>query len=257
MLYFDNFFNSPILVAKLFNKGIYCLGTVGSDRKNMAVMKKGKDMKRGDIHFQYANNVVAVRWFDNWGVIMVGTCLEECDKTSTVSRKVKGQSAKIAVPCPEIIKDYDSGMGDVDLLDQKTAAYKLDRKSSGGRYYLKLFFHLMDISVVNSHIIYKELNPKGMELLDFKIDLAKSLVGTYNIRSRNTPASHVSRREVLPASVLLHLPVLQQTRGKCRYCYTGGIENKTYTKCNTCGVFLCLISGNNPRNCFANFHTKI
>ena len=60
-------------------------------------------------------------------------------------------------------------MGGVDLLDQKVAAYKLDRKSSGGRYYLRLFFDLMDISVVNSHIIYKELNPKGMELLDFKI----------------------------------------------------------------------------------------
>ena len=134
---------------------------------------------------------------------MVGTCLEESDKISTISRRVKGQSAKIPVPCPEIIKDYNSGMGGVDLLDQKTAAYKLDSKPSGGCYYLRLFFDLMDISVVNSHIIYKELNPKGMELLDFKIVLAKSLVGTYNSRSRNTPASHVSRREVLPASVSL------------------------------------------------------
>ena len=34
----------------------------------------------------------------------------------------------------------------------------------------------MDISVVNPHITYKELNPKGMELLDFKIVLAKSLI---------------------------------------------------------------------------------
>ena len=219
-------------------------------------MKKDKDMKRGDMDFQYAN-VVAVKWFDNRGVTLVDTCLEECNKISTVSHRVKGQSAKIPVPFPETIKDYNSGMGGVDLLDQKTAAYKLDRKSSGGRYYVKLFFHLMDISVVNSHIIYKELNPKGMELLDFKIVLAKLLVGTYNSRSRNTPASHVSRQEVLPANVPLHLPVLQQTRGKCRYCYTGVIENKTYIKCNTCGVFLCLISGNNPRNCFVNFHTEI
>ena len=220
-------------------------------------MKKDKDMKRGDVDFQYANNVAAVKWFDNRGVTMVGTCLEECDKISTVSRKVKGQSAKIPVPCPEIIKDYNSGMGGVDLLDQKTAAYKLDHKSSGGRYYLRLFFDFMDISVVTSHVIDKELNPKGMELLDFKVVLAKSLVGTYNSRSQNTRGSHVSRREVLPASAPLHLPVLQQTRGQCRYCYTGGIENKTYIKCNTCGVFLCLISGNNPRNCFVNFHTDI
>ena len=96
-----------------------------------------------------------------------------------------------------------------------------------------------------------------MELLDLKIVLAKSLAGTYNSRSWNTPASHVSRREVLPASVLLHLPVLQQTRGKCRYCYTGGIEKKTSIKYNAWGVFLCLVSGNNPRHCFANFHAEI
>ena len=145
---------------------------------------------------------------------MVGTCLEECDKISTVSRRVKGQSAKIPVPCPEIIKDYNSGMGGVDLLDQKTAAHKLDRKSSDGRYYLRLFFDLMDISVANLHIIYKELNNKGMELLDFKIVLAKSLVGKYNSCSRNTPC------------------ILSRTiASKCtssspsRCCYAGGTEN--------------------------------
>ena len=137
MLYFDNFFNSTTLVEKLFDRGTYCLGTVRSDRKHMPIMKKDKDIKRGDIDFQYANNVVAVKWFDNCGVTMVGTYLEECNKVSTVTRRVKGQSANIPVPCPEIIKDYNSGMGGVDLLDQKAAAYKLDRKSSSGRYYLR------------------------------------------------------------------------------------------------------------------------
>ena len=79
----------------------------------------------------------------------------------------------------------------------------------------------MGISVVSSDAIYKALYPKGMELLYFKIVLAKSLIGTYNSRSRNTPVCHVSRREVLLASVPLHLPVLQTTIGKYRYCYTG------------------------------------
>ena len=144
----------------------------------MAVIKKDKDIERDYIDFQYANNVVAVKWFDNRGVIMVGTSLEKCNIESTDTRRVKGQSTKIPAPCPEIVKDYKSGMGDVDLLDQKTAAYKLDRKSSGGRYYLRLFFDLMDISVVNSHAICKALYANGMEFLDFKIVLAKSLIGT-------------------------------------------------------------------------------
>ena len=97
-------------------------------------------MKRGDIDFQCANNVVAVKWIDNRGVTMVGTCLQECNKISTVTCRVRGQSAKVPVPCPEIIKDSNSGISGVDLLDQKPAVYKLDRKSSGGRYYLWIIF---------------------------------------------------------------------------------------------------------------------
>ena len=80
-------------------------------------------------------------------------------------------------------------MGGVDLLDQKTAAYKLERKSTGGRYYLRLFFDLMDISAANLHAIFKVLHPNGMELLDFKIVLAKSLIDTYNSESWNAPVS--------------------------------------------------------------------
>ena len=34
-------------------------------------------MKRSDIDSQYTNNVVAVKYIDNCGATMVGTCLEE------------------------------------------------------------------------------------------------------------------------------------------------------------------------------------
>ena len=70
-------------------------------------------VKRDDIGFQHANNVVTVKWFDNCGVTMIGTCLVECNKVSTVTRKVKRQSTKIPVPCPE------------------TAAYKFERHLVG------------------------------------------------------------------------------------------------------------------------------
>ena len=76
----------------------------------------------------------------------------------------------------------------------------------------------MDISVVKSHVIYKVLYPKGMELLDFKVVLVKLLIGMYNSHSRNTSVSHVSLREVPLASVPLYLTGLQTTRGKCIYC---------------------------------------
>ena len=74
-------------------------------------------------------------------------------------------------------------MGGVYLPDQKTAAHKLDHKSSGD---------LMDNSVLGLDPIYKVLQTKGLELLDLKIVLAKTLIGTHNSLSQNTPVIHVS-----------------------------------------------------------------
>ena len=81
---------------------------------------------------------------------------------------------------PRDYQRYNSGMGGVDFFNQQTAAYKLDRNSSAGRYFLRLFFDLIDSSVVSSHAIYKVLYPKEIELLDLKIALAKLLIGTYD-----------------------------------------------------------------------------
>ena len=61
-LYFKNFFNSPALVVKLFDKRIYCIGTVRTDRKNMIVMNT---MERVDIDFEYADQIAAMKWYDN------------------------------------------------------------------------------------------------------------------------------------------------------------------------------------------------
>ena len=62
-------------------------------------MKKDNAMRRGDIDFQYADNVVAVKWYDNCAVTLVLTCLEGCNQISSVSCRVKDKSAKMPVSC--------------------------------------------------------------------------------------------------------------------------------------------------------------
>ena len=71
----------------------------------------------------------------------------------------------------------------VDLMDQHTAAYLLDRKSSV-RFYLCIFFDLMGIAFVNSYLIYNMKHSNELSLLDYKIVVAKNLIqfsSTYNI----------------------------------------------------------------------------
>ena len=53
-VYFDNFFNSPKLIEKLFQKVIYGIGTVQVNRKEMVKMIDYKQMKRGDCKFPFS-----------------------------------------------------------------------------------------------------------------------------------------------------------------------------------------------------------
>ena len=68
------------------------------------------------------------------GFVRVEACQRSEDKNSVTN--------------PEMIKNYSSGLGGVDLPDQKTAGYRSDCKSSGRRCYLWLIFDLMDVCMV-------------------------------------------------------------------------------------------------------------
>ena len=190
-LVFDKFFNSPLLINKLFGESIYVIGTVRSNRKHMPKLKDDKKMARGDSDFQFSKNVICCKWFDNKLVLLLATNIEGMDGTSNVMRRSKGSATKTPVLCPNIIKMYNSSMGGVDVIGQKTAAYQLDCKSKF-TFYLRMFFDLIDIAIGNSHIVYTKLG-NSIFLLDFKIVVAKSLIGRYSNRQRSFPLSRTSK----------------------------------------------------------------
>ena len=64
-------------------------------------------------------------------------------------------------------------MNDVDTMDQKAAAYRLDRKSKY-HFYLRFLFDLTDVTHVNSHVVYMKL-VDDISLLNLKIVMVKAL----------------------------------------------------------------------------------
>ena len=93
---------------------------------------------------------MACKWMDNQSVLLLSSAREEgMNEISSVQRREKGLKTKSSVPCPKVFKLYNSDMGVVDLMDQRTAAYCLERKSSV-RFYLRVFFVLMDFACDNS-----------------------------------------------------------------------------------------------------------
>ena len=71
---------------------------------------------------------------------------------SNVLMNIWQNSKDVTVSGPNIIKVYNNSMDGVDIMDQKTAAYRLSRKSKY-HFYLSMLFDLMDITHVNSHIV--------------------------------------------------------------------------------------------------------
>ena len=70
-VFFDNFFTCPALLVKRLEMRTYTTGTVRTKRKNMPVLKHGKEMKRGKNDWFSSNYLSAIKWMDNMSVILL------------------------------------------------------------------------------------------------------------------------------------------------------------------------------------------
>ena len=140
----------------------------------------------------------------------------------------------------KVIKLYNSGMGGVDLMNQRTAGYHLDRKSSV-RFYLRIFFDLMDIVCVNSYLVYNMKYPNKLFLLDYKSVVTKNLIQYHQGRKRTVPLLGLSKRKNQPEFMDNHghLPDYQAMQKRWGYCAMYCKENRTFVICLACNIPLC------------------
>ena len=159
-------------------------------------------------------------------------------------------------------------MGGIDAFDSFISLYRTKIKSTT-KYYLKIYFHMMDLFLVNSWLLYRRDyfdiadHPKGsypMPLWDFKAEVGETLCKRYVLvkRPRSSRLSEELRAKTkrgptatIPVESVRrdgadHLPKKSATRGRCkRGC---GYAPKTY--CVKCNVNLCILD----RDCFYDFH---
>ncbi|XP_040264689.1 piggyBac transposable element-derived protein 4-like [Bufo bufo] len=239
---------------------IYLCGTVRVDRKNMPKnLKADKEMKRGDVDTMSANGITCVKWMDNRSVTLLSNFLTcKKDDMTHVLRRQAGCAEKLHIPCPTIVTIYNKYMGGVDLMDQKKVSYETDRRSKI-KFYLRIFFDLLDIAVNNSHCIYIQANEerhpecKAITPLEYRQMIARSLVGGYSNRQRKAPSAPVrSSRSVLPAPKPKHSMIRSDRRKRCAQRAKHVNENRTDSLCDTCKVHLCYTK---TRNCFADYHS--
>ena len=98
----------------------------------------------------------------------------------TISRRQKTGS-RVDVPCPEAVRLY-MFMAGVDKNDQLREYYALRTKST--KNYRYIFWFLFDVAIVNAFILYQRVPTVGKKLTlkEFRVELAKQMISTYNSR---------------------------------------------------------------------------
>ena len=176
-------------------------------------------------------------------------------QTQQTERRVKGSKDKVKVTCPSFIQEYNQFMGVGDLSDQMKVTYEVDRRSKF-RFYLRVLFDFLDIAVVNPKIVYnKTESAPSLSSLDFRYSIAQSMIRKFSSRKRAVPLSRPSKRSRGPSfDIMDHLPDFAPSRVRCAFSSSKNVESRTYVRCITCNIALCL---QKTRNCFQQYHTKL
>ena len=251
-LFIDNFYTSPILAFDLFARKTHLTGTLDRSQKHVPsevqdcykkLSEKGK--QRGEGLYVRDGCTVYSTWRDTKCITVLSTKYPGYSDT-TVKRNTKderGHHQKSDVPIPSPVFYYNKHMGGVDKSDQLIHYYNVLRSSK--KYWKTLFFHFIDIAVVNSYIIHQEKEKNPLSHYKFRENLVRSLSGVIP----ESPLSAESKPDSSSqCSLLEHYPVMLTQRARCVYCK---ITNQaTHFTTRNCKTPLCFID----RDCFLKWH---
>lgn len=257
-VYFDNYFTSLPLLRKLRSEKILACGTIRAHRQGIPVdMKTDKSMKRGETDWRITDDGISFfKWKDK-RIVTIASNFHMPDM-GTVDRKKKN-GEKETITCPNVIKDYNANMGYVDKADMLKTTYQIDRKSR--KWWPRILWHFVDVSIVNSFIIYNEnYKHTNMTLKEFRLSIVTGLVGASTETPRiGRPSGDMPQSQFKPNIPLekrwdraSHMPLHSNSR-RCALCSSRAEQHRTRWSCTICKVGLCL---NDKKNCFEKFHRK-
>ena len=266
-LYCDNYYTSPALFLALRNLGFGACGTVNSNRRGIPACIKAKDkMKKGEVKVESTDGVLALKWMDKRPVCMLSTI--HGDEMVTKRRRTRLAEGGVEdINKPLVVAEYNTYMGGVDKADQLLSYYPFSHRTV--KWWKRAFFHLLDVALVNSYIMYTESTQIGRKLTheQFRVEVAKGLLLQVGISEGGLEGSEID----LPHCVVTTIPeplrltgrhfperLAPCSSGRPRQCVCVVCSNKkgrrkvtSIYQCKICKLCMCITP------CFELYHTKV
>ena len=150
---------------------------------------------------------------------------------------------------PHVVERYNRPMGYVDSSDHMANSHSMNQHTF--KWTMKLFFHLPDLTVLNSWILLSSCGTTHTHR-DIRLLLVRNLIEEAG-KSQDHPipsafATNVVRLENHHNQ---HWPAKSSTQLCCHVCSSRGQRKGTLYKCARCDVGLCVVP------CFAEYHTQV
>uniref|UniRef100_A0AAV2MH94 PiggyBac transposable element-derived protein domain-containing protein n=1 Tax=Knipowitschia caucasica TaxID=637954 RepID=A0AAV2MH94_KNICA len=142
-----------------------------------------------------------VNWYDNKTVLM--STVHGTQPEDTCKRWDKKQKRYVTISRPSVIREYNSKMGGVDLVDRMMSYYRMSVRAK--KWTLRMLMHFTDLALANSWLQYRKdltacSTPKKsiIQFLEFRTEVAQTFLAQQYLREDNTNFSKLAKDPELP-----------------------------------------------------------
>lgn len=233
-IYMDRFYTSTTLLKNLFQKKTLAVGTVQKNRKRMPTGLIHCHLNREEATYRRDGCLLCVKWKDKRGVYLLST-KHDFQLVPTHDRK---NPKKVKIK-PSVVADYNLYKTGVDRHDQMVSYYPFHQKTV--KWWKKLFFHLLIMCIINSHILFKNVTGQNLSLREFMIKLGSELLlkaGHIMVSDCNTEAASANRLIGRHFAIKLVSETKKHPAQRCKVCCERA-KNSGQTKFRKETVYIC------------------
>lgn len=139
--------------------------------------------------------------------------------------------------------------------DMLLSSVKCVRKTT--KWYKKIYFHLVDLCLMNSYSAYKTVSGDYIPIANFQLELIRQLLHKYGTCNQSPNRGRKNMIEDPIRLTARHFPfdvpknkMNKASRRKCIVCTKNKKRKDTLYMCRECDVGLCVTP------CFGIYHTK-